>query len=112
MLNSNGSVSLDGLVGDPTRVASLENEQVSAVLTQIAALQSALAARLLQNGGQQNQAAPDKMLTVEEAAALIHETPDWIKRHAKRLRCVVRPSRNRFLVSENGLNRWLASRKA
>jgi hypothetical protein len=104
--------SFDSLLSDPSLAANLEPADIAAVLTQLAGLQSALAARLLENGRHQEPAvAPDKMLTLEQAAALIHQTPEWIRRHAKRLPFVKRISRKKFLVSEQALNRWLANRK-
>jgi hypothetical protein len=106
-------ISLDSLLADPARVTALEIEQVPAVFAALAGLQTALAGRLLNNGRHEPAVSmPDKMLTVEEAAALIHESETWIKRHAKRLpfcRCI---SRKRLVISEAALNRWLASRKA
>ena len=103
--------SLDALAADPARMANLEPAEVSAVLTQVAALQTALAACLL-NHREPAVAEPDRWLELEEAGAILHQTPEWIRRHAKRLSFVRRISRKKFLCSETGLNRWLANRRA
>jgi hypothetical protein len=102
--------SLDALAADPAKVASLETGQVCVVLTQLAGLQASLAARLL-NRQEDDASVPDRMLSLEQAAEVLQQTPEWIRRHAKRLPFVRRISRKRFLCSETGLNRWLANRK-
>jgi hypothetical protein len=102
--------SLDVLVADPAQVANLEDAQVGAVLVQLAALQAALAARLLNHHGPAAPT-PDRMLSLEQGAAILQQSPEWIRRHAKRLAFVRRISRNKFLCSEAGLNRWLATRR-
>jgi hypothetical protein len=107
---SKPSLSLDALVAHPALVAGLEPAQVCAVLTQLAGLQAALAVRLL-NHPEPAAAEPDRMLSLEQAAALLQQTPEWIRRHAKRLSFVKRVSRKKFLCSETGLNRWLATRR-
>jgi hypothetical protein len=107
------NISLDTLIANPTSVAELSQSAVPGILTQIAALNSALAARMLQAADARDVAqAPDVMLTLEQAGERIHETPEWIRRQAKKLPWVKRISRKKFLVSEQALTRWLASRKA
>src|SRR5215472_4008006 len=101
-------LSLDALVSDPAQIAGLEHAQVCAVLTQLAGLQTALAARLL-NHQEPAVAEPDRMLSIEQAAGILQQTPEWIRRHAKRLPFVRRIARKKFLISETALNRWLAN---
>jgi hypothetical protein len=55
---------------------------------------------------------PDRMLSIEEASAILQLTPEWIRRHANRLPFAKRVARKRLLISETGLNRWLANRRA
>jgi hypothetical protein len=102
--------SLDALAADPAQAAALEPAQVSAVLIQLASLQAALGASLL-NHQAPAAAEPDKMLSLEQAGAILQQTPDWIRRHPK-LPFIRRISRKKFLVSESALNRWLANRRA
>jgi hypothetical protein len=104
-------LSLDALVANPALVADLERAQVSAVLIQLAGLQTALGASL-QNHRSPAAPEPDRMLSLEQAAAILQQTPEWIRRHAKRLPFIKRISRKKSLCSETGLNRWLAARRA
>jgi hypothetical protein len=54
----------------------------------------------------------DKMLTADEAAALLRKQRRWIYRNADRLPFVRRVSRKSLLCSESGLQQWLAAHKA
>jgi len=103
------------LLRDPTLVNDLPPEAVPTLLCQLAALQSALAARLLTtpSGNRQPLNAPehgDRLLTVEEVGPLMGVTPRWLYRHAKRLPFTKRLSRKALRFSEKGLRRWLAAR--
>jgi hypothetical protein len=102
------------ILPDPSAIAALPAEALPALLVQLAALQGAVAARLLEDGQRQATAAsaPDTMISLEDGASRIGQTPDWLKRHARKLPFVKRISRKRWLVSETALNRWVASRKA
>jgi HD superfamily phosphodiesterase len=51
----------------------------------------------------------DKMLTADEAAALLHKDRRWLYRNAHRLPFVRRVSRKSILISESGLQQWLAA---
>ena len=52
---------------------------------------------------------PERLLTVQEAAARLSVRPDWIYRHARELPFAVRFGR--FIrFSQSGLNRWIRSR--
>ena len=104
-------LSLDALIADPEQAADLEPAQTCALLIQFAGLQNALAAHLL-NHQKPAAADPEKMLSIDEAAGVLQQTPEWIRRHARRLPFAKRVSRKRLLFSETGLNRWLASRRA
>jgi predicted DNA-binding transcriptional regulator AlpA len=77
-------------------------------------LQIVLAARLIQSeglGGEIALPTEDRLLTVAEAATILGVTPKWLYRHQK-LPFVRKLSRKALRVSENGLRRWLATRKA
>jgi hypothetical protein len=103
-------LSLDALLADPAQMAALEPAQVSAMLTQLAALQTTLAASLL-NHREPAEPEPDRMLSLEEAAAVLQQTPEWVRRRARRLSFARRISRKKLLFSEAGLHRWLAGRR-
>jgi helix-turn-helix protein len=104
-------LSLDALAANPALIAGLEPAEVCAVLTLLAGLQAALGASLL-NHREPLTAGPDRMLSLEEASGILQQTPEWIRRRAGRLPFAKRISRKKLLFSENGLNRWLANRRA
>ena len=53
----------------------------------------------------------DPLLTVNEAATLMGVTSRWIYRHADRLPFVRRLSRKELRIDQNGMRRWLATKK-
>ena len=94
-------------------VSELAVDAIPPLLCRLSALQGALAAQLLtraDNGAPPTLAEPDRLLSVEEAAAILNVTPQWLYRHP-RLPFVRKLSRKAFRVSETGLRRWLAARK-
>ena len=112
------SSNLADLLQDPQRVAEVPAEHVPALLCQLSVLQTALAARLAagppaqQGNGPAPSPAPDRLLTVAEAAALLRASPKYLYRHHKRLP-FARPLGRRMLrFSEAGLQKWLAQKRA
>ncbi|MEE8494405.1 MAG: helix-turn-helix domain-containing protein [Nitrospirales bacterium] len=107
---------LAALLLHPERVAELPPEAIPPMLCQLAALQSALSARLLMippgNGGPEAPEQGDRLLPAEEAAALLGVTPRWLYRHAKRLPFSKRLSRKALRFSEAGIQKWMATRRA
>jgi hypothetical protein len=105
---------LNDLLASPEAIACLAPDQIPAVLAELSAVQSALAARLLVAAAGGNGAGtspePDRMLSLDEASSILHQPINWIKRH-KSLPFIRRPSRNSWLVSEKDLNKWIASRR-
>jgi hypothetical protein len=53
----------------------------------------------------------EKLLTPEEAGAIIGVDKKWLYRHAKQLPFVKKLSRKAIRFNEAGLRRWLAARK-
>jgi len=105
---------LDAVLKDPASARGLEPEEIIALLSQNVAVQSALTVALLAK--QQHQSATPEaddheMLTVEQAAAIIHRSRTWIWRHARTLPWVIRISAKSLLCSKNGIEKWLASRR-
>jgi predicted DNA-binding transcriptional regulator AlpA len=103
---------LTKLLADPGQVTAVPPERVPILLAQLAALQSALAARLLvADAGRRREPPPDdgRLLTAEEAAKILGVTPRWLYRQ-QRLPFVRRLSRKALRVSETSLRAWLASR--
>ena len=93
---------------DPKALAEIPASDVPALLAQLAAVQGALAARLLSlpSKSPTEPAEPDTLLTAEQAAPLLNVTPHWLYRHAKQLPFTRRLSRKVLRFSESGLRRW------
>jgi hypothetical protein len=106
---------VSALLSDPTKVGEVRPDVIVPLLCQLGALQVALSARLLSvaEPARAAESAPesDRLLTAEEAATLLGVTPRWLYRH-QRLPFVRKLSRKALRVSETGLRRWLAARKA
>ena len=87
------------VVPDP---AEIEPEDIGAVMAQMAAIQLSLATRLVAEGTERVQDEGDNLLTVDEAAARLKCSSDWLYRRAKRLPFTVRVGRN-LRFSERGI---------
>ncbi len=79
------------ILPDPTEI---ELDQIAPVMAQMAALQLSLAARLVARGAEPAQDETDSLLTVQEAAARLKCSQDWLYKRAKRLPFAVRVGRN------------------
>jgi len=91
----------------PEEVARLDPAQLPSLLVQLAALQSAVAARLIaESNGTSRES---RLLDVDQAARRTGMSKDWLYRHAPTLpftRWLGRTVR----FDEGGLTRWLATR--
>lgn len=100
---------------EPKAIDTIPTEQLPALLAQTAALQSAIAARLLQSTGHRPPAAdtpePDRLLTPAEAAAALGVTIQWLHRHSKQLPFARKLGHKTLRFSEAGLRRWQAARR-
>jgi len=86
--------------------------EIPALLSQVAALQSALAARLLSvQGHHQTGASEDRLLTVEEAASRLGTSEDWLYRHAPKLPFTVRLAPRQLRFSSQGIATYLERRQ-
>jgi excisionase family DNA binding protein len=96
-----------GLIRDPARVEAIPASQIPALLTQLSTLQTAMAARLIA----EEKVAPqgDNLLTIEEAAARLGVSADWLYRRTRNLPFVVRVGRH-VRCSASGLDRFIRSR--
>jgi excisionase family DNA binding protein len=95
--------------------AEVPPEIIAPVITRLATLQSALAARLIVMpvGTNHQDSAPqadDELLTVADAARLLNVGEDWIYRRAGRLPFTRRLSRKALRFSKAGLLKWRAAR--
>ena len=100
--------------------ASIPAGDIPAALSALAALQAALAARLMTLGapvkiGPENGATmagdSDAMLTVSEAAARLRRSTKWIYKRCKTLSFARRLGPRSWVFSSAGLERWLARQK-
>ena len=101
------------LVADPAKIAAIPAPAILAVLCQLAAVQSALAARLLHEltppSGHDQEG--DVLLDVGEAAERLGTSKDWLYRHAKNLPFTVSVGPRQLRFSARGLARYIRSRQ-
>jgi excisionase family DNA binding protein len=108
---------LSGLLEAPERIVQVREEEVAALLAEVATLHIRLAALaellLLRVASRPNtQVADDRLLQVDEAANLLGVDERWIRRRARTLPFVRRLSGKAIRVSEEGLKRWVSARRA
>jgi predicted DNA-binding transcriptional regulator AlpA len=106
-------VELAEIISHPEKLAQIPRESIPPLMLQIASLQNALAARLLESP--QKYAAdptePDTLLSAEQVAPLLSVTPHWLYRHWKQLPFARRLSRRTLRFSEVGLRKWQSAVK-
>lgn len=103
------SIDLTALVADPDRVADLPPVRIPALLSQLTALQGAMAARLLTADRADSGEAADALLTVDQAATRLGVSKDWLFRRSRTLPFVVRLGRH-LRYSSRGIDRYVRSR--
>src|SRR4029453_15150268 len=79
------------ILPDPTDIAL---DRIAPMMAQMAEIQLSLATRLVAASTERHQSDADSLLTIEEAAARLKCSADWLYRHAKRLPFTVRMGRN------------------
>ena len=103
-------VDLATLVDDPGRVAVVPTERIPALLSQLSALQSVMAARLVSATDLDESATTqDTLLTVAQAAERLGVSKDWLFRRSRTLPFVVRLGRH-LRFSNRGIDRYLRNR--
>lgn len=90
--------------------AAIPREQIPAVISELAAAQSMLAARLV-DAVIPEPAPAENYISVAEASKRYHRSPKWFYRNAKRLPFMRRLSRKVLLVGERGMERWIANQR-
>ena len=96
------------ILPDPADIAP---EKIAPMMAQMAAIQLSLATRLLAEGTEREQADADNLLTVEQVAARLNCSEDWLYRQAKRLPFTVRVGRS-LRFSSRGIDAHIRSGKA
>jgi predicted DNA-binding transcriptional regulator AlpA len=104
---------LADLVRDQALVETLPRHVVAALYLDVAKLEAILRSRLLTlSAATATEAVPalsnDRLLTANEAAALLGVTRVWLYRHAHALDFSRRLSRKTLRFSENGLRKYQA----
>src|SRR5262245_11686410 len=88
------SIDLADLVEDPGKVAAVPPGKIPALLSQLSAVQSAMAARLVSADRDDAAATADTLLTVDQAAERLGVSKDWLFRRSRTLPFVVRLGRH------------------
>ena len=106
---------LTALLANPAGIDAVPAAEVPALLAMVAAeqvrlaaLQGALAARLVGSNGN-GHGEPDRLLTVDEAAERLGVTKDWLRRRPE-LPFVVKCSEGVVRYSSRGIEHWIAAR--
>ena len=102
-------VDLAALVEDPARVATVPPGRIPALLSQLSALQGAMAARLISADRDEPVSCEDTLLTVDQAAVRLGVSTDWLFRRSRTLPFVVRLGRH-LRFSNRGIDRYLRNR--
>ena len=106
--------SIEQIVTDPGMAASVPVAEIPALLIQIASVQAILLSRLVvsPNGSKVRQPPDDdRLLTAEEVAPIMNVTLRWLYRKAGSLPFTRRINRKTLRFSEQGLRRYMASRR-
>jgi excisionase family DNA binding protein len=108
---------LNALAANPDRIADLPDTEIRRLLVEITVLQARLSSlvegiliRVLPRADKVQ--AEDRLLQVEEAAAMLGVDERWIRRRARTLPFVRRLSGKAIRISEEGLKRWVAGKRS
>jgi excisionase family DNA binding protein len=110
MTAAQSSLQLSDLVRDPSLAAQASRDCIPGLLAQLSAMQCSVAARLIATSQDETTDGGEaRLLTVDEAAARLGVSADWLYRRTKSLPFVVRVGRHvRF--SANGIDRYIRNR--
>jgi hypothetical protein len=113
MATTRNTPTLDEVADDPTLARELPSTAIAALLAKCAALQSALAAALLGSRQTPQNAADgeDRLLTVDETAAKLSVTREWLYRRGKRLGFAVKLSDGTLRFSSVALEAYINGNK-
>jgi hypothetical protein len=101
---------LDDLMANPGKAATLPPEVAQALLIGLVSIQPLLIQRALMGSGPQPAGPPERFLTVSEVAAQFGVSERWLYRHKRQLP-YSQPSRKLLLFPEDKLRRWFIARK-
>jgi predicted DNA-binding transcriptional regulator AlpA len=106
-------VDLGALLDHPERVGEVPAAELPAIVLRLAALQSAVAARLTAEATSApaaSEQAPEKLLDVRQAAERVGMSADWLYRHKDKLPFTRLVGTRTVRFSDAGITRWLAHR--
>jgi hypothetical protein len=109
---------LDEVIKEPARASGLAPDALAALLAQCGRAQGILTAELIMsatNGRERGgigERDTDRMLTADEAGAMLRRSRRWLYRNATHLPFARRLSRKNLLFSEAGLRKWLSAKRA
>ncbi len=98
---------LDELLQDPVKAASLPPEAARTVLCGLAGLLPVLIAQ--SSRGIDKPHVEDRLLAIDEAAAILGKTTDWLYRRADTLPFVIREGRL-LRFSHSGIQKYIQAR--
>ena len=115
-----GACGAPDLIAHPERAAGVPLDRIPGLLAQIAseqaglaALQTALAARLVAAPDSGTAREPeDRLLMAVDVAQALGVTVRWVQRRARRLPFARKLSEHAIRYSEAGLRRWMAHRRS
>jgi hypothetical protein len=105
---------LDAIASEPERALDLAPGEARVLLTRAAAVHAALVAAVVASANS-TQAGPegppdDRMLSLDEVAAMIHRPRAWIVRNRATLPFIHEVSPKTFIASERAVRRWINAR--
>lgn len=104
--------SIDELLSDATKAATLPPEVARTMLAGLAGLLPVLIAQSTRDTGKtEAPAVPEKWLTVEQAAEIFNVKPRWLRDNKHKLPHS-KPSRKVLLFEETKLRKWFVAHKA
>jgi predicted DNA-binding transcriptional regulator AlpA len=98
--------SWDQLIADPSIIDAFSPATAKRLWLDLQAAEKQLALRMSMP---ETRSDADRLLTVDEAAAILAKTPDWLYRHADRLPFTVREGRL-LRFSQSGIQRYIRAR--
>src|SRR5512140_3286105 len=101
--------SLDALVSDPGKVQDLPGPVVQHLLVQVTTLLPLLVANAHGIPTTEKSQQEDRLICIEEAAAILGKTKDWLYRHADSLPFTVREGRL-LRFSNIGIQKYIRAR--
>ena len=111
MIKVASAADLAAALADPAQVADLPAEALPALLAQLAAVQTAMAARLAVVVPATTNGAHDRLLSIEEASERLAVSRDWLRRRPH-LPFVLKLSDGVVRYSSLGIDRFLAEHQS